>query len=180
MFKKCWNGTMFILRCVLNIFWLTLIYILIFKISFVSTIGPSMYPTMWTGDFCVIYKTQNVERGDIVNITLNNGMHLMKRVIGLPGERLFISKQNVAVLNSRNQIKFILDEMYVRYHSNEKNMNIQLGPDEIWVMGDNRKNSNDSRDMGPVKLDRVQGKLLCILCRIPNMGTQSFPVIKDE
>jgi signal peptidase I len=180
MLKKLWNGVAFTIRWTLNIFWIAVIYVLIFKISFVTTVGPSMYPTMWTGDFCISYKTQNVERGDIVNIQLPDGVRIVKRVVGLPGEKLFISKQSVALIGPNDRLKCVLAEEYVRFRSIEKNKVVQLGSDEIWVMGDNRRNSHDSRKMGPVKLSLVKGKILFILGRKAKVSMRSIPVIKEN
>ena len=131
-----------------------------------------MWPALWTGDFCVIYKTKNIKRCDIVCLKINSELNIVKRVVGLPGEKIYIGKGGVALLGKDDKIKALLPERYVNIDYKEKEFIIQLASDEIWAIGDNRANSWDSRDHGPFKLSQVQGKILCILARLPNVGNE--------
>lgn len=118
----------------------------------VST-GESMAPTHDTpmvafGDR-ISLRFSPPKRGDIVALhsPLDPNELLGKRVIGLPGDRLMIVRGVVFIDGAR------LEEPYVQipydrtWHSIEE---FTLGPDEYWVMGDNRGSSFDSRDFGPV------------------------------
>lgn len=157
------------IRVALSAFWLFIIYLLIFKVAFIQTRGPSMYPTMWTGDLCITYKTQDVQRGDIIIIDMPDGTRLVKRVIGLPGERLFFNAHTITLLDQKNNSRHMLLEEYIKQYELVEPKIVQLRQDEVWIMGDNRQSSMDSRDFGPVKINQIYGKVVFILGRMPNV-----------
>ena len=103
MLKQLWTGIGAAIRLVSGAACLFIIYLLIFKLSLIHVRGPSMQPTMCTGDLCIIYETQSVERGDVITISVNDSFDIIKRVVGLPGERLFISKHGVMLLGKNNK-----------------------------------------------------------------------------
>ncbi|MFQ5860530.1 MAG: signal peptidase I [Dehalococcoidia bacterium] len=76
----------------------------------------------------------------------------VKRVIGLPGEHIRISRGKVYINGE------VLEEPYLLSRSHENLRAITLSPDQYFVMGDNRTSSNDSRDWGPVPLENVIGR----------------------
>ncbi len=92
----------------------------------------------------------------------NQSKQLIKRVIGLPGERVVVKDGKVKVYNKQfpggfNPDKSGLYTIDATYTPSSADVNLQAG--EIYVLGDNRTNSEDSRYFGPVKLDQVVGKL---------------------
>ena len=108
-------------------------------------------------------------RGDIV-IFNQTGLpdsffqkQLIKRVIGLPGERVSISNGQVTVYNSNSQSGFNPDKLG-KYTITAPTVSDKhdwvVADDEIFVLGDNRGNSEDSRYFGPVKTNAIVGKLL--------------------
>jgi len=108
-------------------------------------------------------------RGDIV-IFNQTGLpdsffqkQLIKRVIGLPGERVSISNGQVTVYNSSNTSGFNPDKQgkyIIAAPTTAGNRDWVIAEDEIFVLGDNRSNSEDSRYFGPVKTNAIVGKLL--------------------
>jgi signal peptidase I len=116
-------------------------------------VGRSMEPTLQENDEVyadiVSYKYTSPKRGDIVVLVPPNepNKKLVKRIIGLPGERLEIKGDGqVIIYNSQFQNGIALREDYLKDKISTIGFSVEtLGPDDFFVMGDNRKNSNDSR-----------------------------------
>lgn len=110
--------------------------------------GISMEPTFENGDY-VIYEKGEIQRGDVVLVRVN-GMVLIKRVIGIGGDTIAISNGNVY----RNGM--LLDEPYALI--DHSSLSITTVPDnEIFVLGDNRANSSDSRNWGSIPMSACLG-----------------------
>ena len=90
--------------------------------------------------------------------------YVVKRVIGLPGERVIIKDGKLYVYNKEHQEGFEPDTTYkwlkMVPSSDGYIMDVTLKDGEVFVVGDNRQESVDSRSYGPVKADRVVGKVL--------------------
>jgi signal peptidase I len=120
--------------------------------------GPSMRPTLRSGEWIVVnrltYRVGAPQRGDVVVFlppTNAQTDDLIKRVVGLPGETVEIRGGAVWINGSP------LEEAYksgTTYPDNRW----QLGEDDLFVMGDNRPISLDSRSFGPIKVSEVVGK----------------------
>ncbi|MCS7039304.1 MAG: signal peptidase I, partial [Caldilineales bacterium] len=120
--------------------------------------GYSMEPTLHGHQRLVIeklsYRLHLPRRGDIVVIRVPGyGREmLIKRVIGLPGETIEVRGGQVLI----NGVP--LAEPYLRTVTRGDYPPTRIPDDAIFVMGDNRNNSNDSRAFGPIPLDAVVGK----------------------
>ncbi|MGD0806542.1 MAG: signal peptidase I [Anaerolineales bacterium] len=120
--------------------------------------GPSMRPTLISGEWIVVnrltYKLGSPQRGDvIVFLPPTNAQtdDLIKRVIGLPGETVEIRDGSVWI-NGK-----VLEESYATGTTAPDNR-WQLGAGQLFVMGDNRQLSLDSRSFGPIPLREVVGR----------------------
>ncbi len=133
--------------------------------------GPSMVPTYHDRDFIFLdklsYRVSNIKRGDIVVFKLHEktagpyeGDYLIKRVIGLPGERVVVKDGITTIYNQENPEGFTIDESFVKNKDNTTQADEKLDSDHIFVMGDNRSQSRDSRYFGPIKLSDVRGQVL--------------------
>lgn len=81
-----------------------------------------------------------------------NGIFYVKRVIGLPGDTIEVKHGELF----RNGT--LLNEPYIKEAMNNSYDQVwEIPEDHVFVMGDNRNNSNDSRSIGPVPLDHVMG-----------------------
>ncbi len=128
----------------------------IFVFEFVNVSGLSMYPTLHDGEFIVIYKVDYTPvRGDIIVLDSPEQMEIVKRVIGLPGEKLEI-KGGIVYINDQ-----ALDQKY-QYPTEKKDSMAPLviPQGNVFVMGDNRDNSADSRVIGPITIQSIRGKML--------------------
>ena len=149
-----------------------IVIIRIFIASPISVSGTSMVPTLQEGDYVLQYKlkkrVKGINRFNIVILNNSEGT-LVKRVIGLPGETLKyeVKEENGQVTNAlyidgkKIEEDFLADE----YKNNTCAYNnplcteegITLKENEYFVMGDNRRDSKDSRIFGAVKEDDISG-----------------------
>ena len=84
----------------------------------------------------------------------------VKRVIGLPGDTIEII-EGVLHINGEPLDEPYLDPACCRFMGTRPPRT--LGPDEYFVMGDNRDRSNDSRSVGPIRRRAIRGKVICVL-----------------
>lgn len=124
--------------------------------------GSSMEPNFKHGDYLLIdelsYRFRDPERGEVIvfKYPRNHRSHYIKRIVGLPGETILISSGKVIIQKGEEDAKRIKEE-YATPSSTFGNTEVELGPDEYFVMGDNRNFSFDSRNWGPLKRSRVTG-----------------------
>lgn len=143
--------------------------------------GISMEDTLLDSQRLIIYKLgyffEPPQRGDIIVLQYEKGMiedipflnkfdflnrvlpspyeiDFIKRVIGVPGDIIDIKEGHVYI----NDVK--IDEPYVKglTYKNMIDFPIEVPPDTVFVLGDNRENSRDSRTFGFVEFNRVKGK----------------------
>lgn len=135
---------------------LIVVLLRVFVFEFVNVSGLSMYPTLHDRELIMIYKVDySPVRGDIVVLNSPNTLEIVKRVIGLPGEKIEI-KEGIVYINDQ-----VLDQKF-QYPTQVKDSMAPLviPSDSIFVMGDNRDNSADSREIGPIQIRSVRGKML--------------------
>lgn len=122
--------------------------------------GISMVPTYGEGQLLFANRLayrfgRPVHRGDVVAITLRAGNAvLVKRVIGLPGERVRIDQGQVFVNDQP------LNEPYCVYRLPWDIQETQLGPDEVFVVGDNRSMLEKHHDFGRASQSRILGRMV--------------------
>ena len=144
---------------------LILAVILFFGINAISARvrvdGLSMQPTLEHGEFILVnklsYRWSAVQRGDIIvfDFPLNADEELIKRVIGLAGDHVVV-KNNQVFVNDQ-----LLNEPYISQaplYSGEW----QVTDGYLFVLGDNRNNSNDSKDWGLLPVENIVGKAAVI------------------
>lgn len=137
--------------------------------------GPSMQPTLKSGQLLLTNKfayspfvsrvfaseeSTNYDhpgmphRGDIVILRYpgDPGVNFVKRVVGLPGETVEL-RDGMVILND-----LPLDEPYLAYHDHSSMAPLTVPPGRVFVMGDNRPRSNDSRAFGTVAIGDIVGQ----------------------
>ena len=126
--------------------------------------GSSMEPKLSNDDNLIVdkitYRFHEPERFDIIVFPFQYDEHVfyIKRIIGLPGETVFIDEEGKIFINGEELFesygKEVIKEPGRAYEP------ITLGKDEYFVMGDNRNNSSDSRDpaVGNIKRDNIIGR----------------------
>jgi signal peptidase I len=103
------------------------------------------------------YRFEAPQRGEVVvfRYPRDPRQFFIKRVIGLPGETIAIKKGTIYV-NDQAIRENYLDEFRIGDATIDS---VTLGPDQYWLMGDNRANSLDSRIFGPVDKKFIIGKV---------------------
>jgi signal peptidase I len=155
-------------------------FVRFFAFDTIQVQGESMYPYHTTGDLLYLdvltQRFSNYRRGEIIVLRSTNTScnpkndYFVKRIIGLPGEKVIFKQGKVYILNpmiNPNPIK--LDESsYLKDDVKTfKNGEVEiegateeklLGADEYYFMGDNRPNSKDGRVCGPIKRSEILGR----------------------
>ena len=139
----------------------------------------SMAPTLTAGDHILVthYRGDEPARGDVVVFQVIDGRGLaVKRVVGVPGD-LIQSKSGKVVIGGHT-----FSEPYLAAHAHSGHIAPQLIPaGHLFVMGDNRQDSFDSRHWGPLPATRVVGRARMILWSSPTMADQAHATsVSDE
>lgn len=125
-----------------------------------DVIGPSMQPTLQSGDFVIvnkwIYRFEQPNRGDVVVFHALEEKDYIKRVIALPGEKVEM-KNGKLKINGK-----VVFEPYLPSTTRTDDFHEQTVPEgKLFVMGDNRQNSRDSRDpdLGAISMNELVGRV---------------------
>lgn len=145
----------------------SLIFVLVltnFVVKPIKVNGSSMYPTLKDESLgfsnILSYKLFGVNRFDVVIVYVESlNEYLVKRVIGLPNEAIEIKNNKVYIDGVMIEQTF-LDQAYISEFNpfTTSFESLKLGDDEIFLMGDNRPYSSDSRVFGAFKLDDIIAK----------------------
>lgn len=130
--------------------------------------GPSMAPTIEPDDRMLVdleyYYDNPFERGDIIVFIAPNQNFYVKRVIGLPGETVRMSNNQLYINDELQEEPYIEDAVNQAGARGEKyNMDfdaVTVPENSVFVLGDNRRNSYDSIMMGPISYESVIGKVI--------------------
>jgi signal peptidase I len=155
--------------------------------------GPSMQNTLHNGDRLIVWKLPRTwaritghqyvpKRGDII-ILSESGLsnygdtqdtkQLVKRVIGLPGDHIVIKNNAITVYNKQYPNGFKPDTT-LPYGQNGaipptmNNLDLTLSSTQLFICGDNRPDSLDSRIFGPIQTKQVVGKLVARVFPLPD------------
>ncbi|MBI3619911.1 signal peptidase I [Candidatus Roizmanbacteria bacterium] len=129
--------------------------------------GVSMEPTFQTNDYIltskVTYRIRPMHRGDIVvfKSPRNPDIDYIKRIIALPGDNILVRNGNVFVNDE------LINEPYIAARTNlwgeggflKEGVSLVIPPENVFVMGDNRPHSSDSREFGYIPLSSIIGQV---------------------
>lgn len=159
------------------------IFLSVFIVRAYQVDGPSMLTTLHDKDRLIINKVPRTwskitghdyipNRYDIIvfehkgAFSGSNGAtskQIIKRVIGLPGERIVVQNGVVKVFNNQNPNGYLVDNFGPEAQVipiSEGNIDATIKSGEVFVMGDNRTNSLDSRTLGTIPSKEIVGKLV--------------------
>ena len=141
--------------------------------------GASMMPSLRPGDQVLVdmsaYEGVEPRRGDLVVFSnpRADGRHDIKRVIGLPGERVVMA-EGMLYIDGRQLAEPYLGGLPSSVGLGESEWD--LGAGEYLVLGDNRAHSTDSRDFGPIEADRIVGRAWLRYWPVTAWGTLNVTV----
>jgi signal peptidase I len=147
--------------------------------------GSSMVPTFHNREYLVInkigYRLHEPDRGDVIVFKYPRDLsqYFIKRVIGLPGEKVKVEDGKITIYNDQYPEGKLLDEAYL------PNQGVtfggegitELGADEYFVLGDNRLASSDSRVWGVLPKNDIVGKAWLRVFPISSFGVIGSPVL---
>jgi len=153
---------------------LTLLHFFVITIYIVD--GASMDPTLKTGEIAVlnkiVYDFGDPARGDIVVVKYPGdpeNKRYVKRVIGLPNEKVEVRAGGVYINNKRLIENYLPNDV-----TTDKDGSWQLGEGEYFLLGDNRPNSNDSRYFGPAEKRFIIGRTDWTLLPLKSFVTPTY------
>ncbi|MGI6777476.1 MAG: signal peptidase I [Acetivibrionales bacterium] len=138
----------------------------------------SMEPTMQHGDNLIVEKisprTGNLKRGDVVTIVnaseelKEEGKTIIKRIIATENETIELKDGKVFINGNELKEDYIMGDYTGEVDPKYSKVTVPEG--HVYVLGDNRGNSKDSRSIGPVSVDKIQGKAVFRVYPFNKMG----------
>ena len=140
--------------------------LLIYSVRIATVTGSSMEPSLHEGSRIVFdrltVRLLGINRGDIIVFRnpKDAGITEVKRVIGLPGELVLIEGGTISVTPPGGRIQEFPRGTYVGGNGQVGDFRVQLGPQDYFVLGDNRSVSTDSRSFGAVRPTDIVGRVI--------------------
>ena len=129
-----------------------------------EVVGNSMHPTYKNGEFLmankISYKFSEPQRGDVVIFKYSDTQDFIKRIIGIPGDKVMIKDGKIYINDELlDESNYLADTVISNGGSYiHEGQTITVNEGQYFVCGDNRTNSSDSREFGPVDESKIKGK----------------------
>lgn len=143
--------------------------------------GQSMEPTFHGQEYLIVnkigYRLNEPKRGEIIvfRSPVDLSQNYIKRVVGLPGEKVTIKDTQVFVNEKLLREDYTLAEQTLSGAVGKFSTEIQLGSQEYFVLGDNRDHSSDSRRWGTLPKQNIIGKAVLKIFPPTNFGLITRP-----
>lgn len=129
-----------------------------------EVVGNSMHPTYKNGEYLmankITYKFAEPKRGDVVIFQYSETQDFIKRVIGIPGDVVMIKDGAIYINEEKlDESNYLSDSVVTNGGSYiHEGQSITVPDGQYFVSGDNRPNSSDSREFGPIASEKIKGK----------------------
>ena len=170
---------------------IAVILIVMYVMSLQQVVGFSMEPTLKDGDVLLLskmhYRFFDIKRNDVVAIKYDNSKYLIKRIIGLPGERVDY-KNNILYINDETFEENLYENIQTKDFTFENIMSLRKKtkdlkeiPDNMYlVLGDNRGDSSDSRQIGLIEKKDIIGKTLVKIWPLNDLKLIKIKIAKEK
>jgi len=128
--------------------------------------GISMEPNFHNGDYLIVdeltYHFRDPVRGEVIvfRYPQNPSQRFIKRVIGLPGEKVILKNGKIEIVDRFGKKKVLDESAYLSRENWLTQKTFVLKEDEYFVLGDNREHSFDSRRWGPLPKKYIIGRVV--------------------
>lgn len=162
----------------MRVMFLTVLIVLLsrhFLFEPVAVHGESMMPTFENEDKVMLVKIYKIENFDMIVFTAPNGVNFIKRVIGVPGDRISMENDQLYI-NGKPEAEPYLDknrktaEQQGLFRLTEDFQEFIVPAESYYVLGDNRLNSMDSRVLGFISKDSIIGEVKIRLSPLEHIG----------
>jgi signal peptidase I len=148
--------------------------------------GSSMVPNFHNREYLIInkigYRLHQPERGNVIvfKYPRDTSQYFIKRIIGLPGEKVKVADGRVTIYNDKHPDGQVLDEPYLPNQDVTfgGEGTVTLGSDEYFVLGDNRQASSDSRVWGILPKSDIVGQVWLRVFPLGDFGIIKSPALK--
>lgn len=129
-----------------------------------EVVGSSMHPTYKNGEMLmankITYRVSEPKRGDVIIFKFSDTQDFIKRIVGIPGDEVMIKDGKIYINNELlDESKYLQSSVITNGGSYlHEGQSITIQDNEYFVCGDNRTNSSDSREFGPITEDKIKGK----------------------
>ncbi len=140
-----------------------------------EVVGRSMMPNFESGEYLIGnkigYRFGDPQRGDVVIFEYNEYTDYIKRILGLPGENVSIQNGKIHINNEQLDETQYLDNHVITHGGDylQEGTTVSIPSTSYFVAGDNRPNSSDSRDFGPVSKEQIKGKAFFVYFPFTNI-----------
>lgn len=152
---------------------LVLVFFVLFEHSVVS--GPSMQPTLYSGDRILTTRgLATPKRGDVVVLNVTEGgkpAEWVKRIVALAGDHVHVEGDYVLV----NGQPEAFHHRIVAFSEYGPAQDLVVPAGHVFVMGDDRPVSFDSRDIGPLPVSAIRGRVVAIFAPLNRIGLLPAP-----
>ena len=109
-----------------------------------------MEPSLNDGSYVIVQKNAELQRGDIVLIRTSNRTYIVKRIVGIGGD-------NVLIRNDSLHVNHVKMDSLTNHLNAEYQFEVNVPDGTVFVLGDNRLESTDSRDFGCIDAESIIG-----------------------
>ncbi|KAL9871927.1 mitochondrial inner membrane protease subunit 1 [Glossina fuscipes] len=135
--------------------------------DFVVCSGPSMEPTLYSNNILLTERISTrfhkPKRGDVIIAIspTNADQYICKRIVGVPGDKICVDKPFEISRTNQNDNKISNDSIVKSKSTVHKIIEDIVPRGYVWIEGDNRQNSSDSRYYGPIPLGLIKSRAIC-------------------